>query len=475
MSRVGAFKTSAHNTSASVTTIAEFKKMMAKRNRKLEMEAMNAIQEFEAAAQVAEAADAAATAAAAAETAAAQAAAAAPVADSASPDATQPSELDTTQEGVTEDMEAAMAASAAEYARVKALADMELADMEAAIAASLELEKERLRKLAALAAAEAAAAARQAPSEGKQGESEGKGAEEEAEAPAVDHEVAKLLSAPDATAAATAEHAARGVDAQDDDELPPPKVVQDAIPTSLPAPAAAPSPAKPSGPYDPFADTPDMGGFGAASHGGSVLPPLSGGSMSGLSKLPDILQGARANVQATQDRLDAIRAERAALRASDASDRASLDADAQAKLEERAAHLRKQRDLILAKKKAEREAAMAKFHADKAAGAGAAAKPDAAKMAAAMQEISSRPAAEGTGGGLTAALAARARSDYLTSAERAKLSSKSATHVSLQERLSQAEEAQSRHSAAQAQAMQALRQVAAGRAAAVISSSSPAQ
>lgn len=465
--------TTAHHTDASVTT-SEFKKMMAKRNRKLEMEAMNAIQEFEAAAQVVAEADAAAAAEAAA---AVAAAAPAPVSvDATSPEASQPTELATPTEG-TEDMEAAMAASAAEYARVKALADMELADMEAAIAASLELEKERLHKLAALAAAEAAAAARKAASEGKQADSDSKVEEEEEEAPPVDMEVERLLAAPDATAAATADHAARGVNAEDEDALPAPKPVRATQPAAAAAPAVSPAPAKPSGPYDPFADTPDMGGFGAAARGGASLPPLAGGGMSGLSKLPDILQGARANVQATQDRLDAIRAERAALRASDASDRASLDAQTQAKLEERAAHLRQQRDLILAKKQAERDAALAKFQADKAAGAGAAAKPDAARMAAAMQEISSRPSAEPTssGGSLTASLAARARSDYLTSSERQKLSSKSATHVSLQERLAEAEQTQSRHSAAQAQAMQALRQVAAGRAAAVISSSSPAQ
>jgi hypothetical protein len=197
--------------------------------------------------------------------------------------------------------------------------------------------------------------------------------------------------------------------------------------------------------------------------------------MGGLSKLPEILKGAQANVQATQDRLDAIKAERAALRASDVSDRATLDAQTQAKLAERSAHLRQQRDLILAKKRTEREAALAQFHADKAAGAGTG-KPDAVKMAAALQDITSRPsdtAAASSGGGLTAALAARARSDYLTSAERQKLSSKTASHVSLQERLAQAEESQARNSAAQAQAMQALRQVAAGRAAAVISSSPP--
>ncbi|CAE7887860.1 unnamed protein product [Symbiodinium sp. KB8] len=359
-------------------------------------------------------------------------------------------------------MEAALAASAAEFERAKRLADMELAEVEAAIAASLALERERLEKLKALAAKEAAAAAAAtSAADSKEAEGDGK-AQEEAAAPEPDVATRMLLEAPDATSAATAAHAQKGVK---------PEEAPSSSDAAAPSPSPAPAPAAAEGksedkPYDPFADTPDMGGFGSAGTGGS-LPPLRPTGSMGLSKLPDILKGAHANVAASEEGLAAVKKERAALRASAEADAASLDAATQAKLAERAAHLRRQRDLILAKRKAEREEKLAQFKASGKPGVDAGTKSRVAAAVASMP--SGAEAAPPTS--LTASLAEKVRSDYLTSEERRKLAAKQASHVSLQERLASVKQAQERTAAAQAKAMQSLRQVAASRAAAVMSTS----
>ena len=414
-----------------------FKNMMAQRNRQLDLVALAEIAKLEQQRAAATATTATATATAPA------------VSQPASP-ATPAEDSDTPVETEMDpEMKAALAASLAEYERAKAAAELEMAEYERAIAASLELEKDRLKKLKALAAVEAAkAAAAAAAAAAKPASVDSKEAEpEDAPEPAAsEHHDSKeaevdgpvLTSAPDEDAAAL-------LSASDATSV----VTQQAAEAAAAAAAAAqPQAAAATADSKPGVVLPAM------TTGSSSLPAVAlgrggavgAGNLSSLAALPGVLENATENVKRAEEALQKHRDARAAMRAADAE----LSADEKLKqaMEERKAHMMKQRELLLARRKAQRDAEMAKYKEEHPAVA-----PDTGRVSAAV-EAAKRDAAT-----KRAAQAAAARSigelakrDFTTTSE-----ASAGGAVSLDQRLAGAADARARAEASHSAALSQLR------------------